>query len=252
MKETNHSHTDSVNPITTSNKQWIWFGLIFIITWSMAVFLWFQVEMDKTILFYLNNVHFSPTAVVLNKFFSHYGMPLIVSTYLCYLILSLKRDALKNGRPVFLLILFSFAFAGITGDILKEIFNRARPIFEYSNEIRFLTNSKTPSFPSGHATKSVAFVLPFLFYAAYKGGFHFWIKGILAFIALMVCFARVFLGAHYLSDVLAGIGWAFLCLPFSVLLSNRVLKIMTAEKLNMAAKMWIFIYLALIIFLIFM
>jgi undecaprenyl-diphosphatase len=179
-------------------------------------------------------------------------MPIIVFTYLCYLILSLKSNEIKNGRPIFLLIIFSFAIAGITGDILKEIFNRARPIIEYSNEIRFFTNPKTPSFPSGHAIKSVAFVIPFLFYAEYKGGFHSWIKGILAFIALMVCFARIFLGAHYLSDVLAGIGWAFLCLPLSVLLSNRILRRMSYKKLNIAAKVWIFIYLGLIFFLFFM
>ena len=252
MSVTNNFNTDLVNPINTSNKQWICFGLIFIISWSIAVFLWIQVEIDKTILFFLNNSNFSTNAVVLNKIFSHYGMPFIVFTYFCYLILSLKSNEIKNGRPIFLLIIFSFALAGITGDILKEILNRARPIIEYSNEIRFLTNPKTPSFPSGHATKSVAFVLPFLFYAEYKGGFHFWIKAILAFIALMVCFARIFLGAHYFSDVLAGIGWAFLCLPFSVFLSNRVLKRMSYKKLNIAVKVWIFIYLGLIIFLIFM
>ena len=139
------------------------FGLIFIITWSIAIFLWFQVEIDETILFILNNSNFSTKIVVLNKFFSRYGMPIIVFTYFCYLIFSLKSNKIKNGRPIFLLILFSFAIAGITGDILKEIFNRARPIIEYSNEISFLTNSKTPSLPSGHATKSVAFVIPFLF-----------------------------------------------------------------------------------------
>ena len=226
--------------------------LIFIISWSIAIFLWFQVEIDKTILFFLNNSNFNNNIVVLNKIFSHYGMPTIVAIYLCYLIFSLKSNEIKNGRPIFLLILFSFAIAGITGDILKEILNRARPIIEYSNEIRFLTNPKTPSFPSGHAVKSVALVIPFLFYSVYKGGFHFWIKGILTFIALMVCFARIFLGAHYLSDVLSGIGWAFLCLPFSVFLSNRILKRMSFKKFDIAAKVWIFIYLGLIIFLILM
>jgi len=226
--------------------------LVFIILWSISFLLWFQVEIDKTILFSLNNSHFNHTLLILNTFFSHYGMPTILAIYLCYLIFSLKSNEMKKGRPIFLLIIFSFAVAGITGDILKEIFDRARPIVKYSNEIRFLTNPKTPSFPSGHAVKSVAFVIPFLFYAEYKGGFHFWIKGILTFIALMVCFARIFLGAHYLSDVLAGIGWALICLPLSVLLSNKVLKRMSYKKLNIATKVWIIIYLALIIYLILM
>ena len=145
MSVTNNFNADLVNPINTSNKQWICFGLIFIFSWSTAAFLWFQVEIDKTILFSLNNSNFSTNVVVLNKIFSHYGMPIIVFTYFFYLILSLKSNEIKNGRPIFLLILFSFAIAGISGDILKEIFNRARPIIEYSNEISFLTNPKTPS-----------------------------------------------------------------------------------------------------------
>ena len=215
------------------------------------MFLWYQVEIDKTILFSLNNSNFSTYLVDLNQAFSRYGMPLIVFIYFCYLIISLKSNEAINGRPIFLVIIFSFALAGISGDILKEIFNRARPIIEYSGELSFLTNPKTPSFPSGHATKSVAFVLPFLFYAEYKGGIHAWIKGLLTVIALMVCFARIFLGAHYLSDVLAGIGWAFLCLPFSVLISNRILTKMSYKKLHTAARVWIFIYLGLVIVLIF-
>lgn len=251
MSATNDFNSKLVNPINTSKNQWFCFGLIFLVSWSTAILLWFQIEIDRTILFSLNNSNFNNTIVVLNKLFSRYGMPTIVAIYLCYLILSLKSNEIKNGRPIFLLILFSFALAGITGDILKEILNRTRPIIEYSNEISFLTNPKTPSFPSGHATKSVAFVIPFLFYAEYKGGFHIWIKWILAFIALMVCFARIFLGAHYLSDVLAGIGWAFLCLPFSALLTNKILKRMSYKKLNIAAKVWIFIYLGLIISLIY-
>jgi membrane-associated phospholipid phosphatase len=252
LSATNNFNSELVNPINTSKNQWICFGLVFIILCSIAILLWFQIEIDRIILFSLNNSNFNNNIVVLNKFFSRYGMPIIVAIYLCYLILSFKNQELKSGRPIFLIIIFSFAVAGISGDILKEIFNRARPIIKYSNEIRCFTNPKTPSFPSGHAVKSVAFVIPFLFYAAYKGGFHFWIKGILAFNALAVCFARIFLGAHYLSDVLAGIGWAFLCLPFSVLLSNRVLKRMSYKKLNIAAKVWIFIYLSLIIYLILM
>ncbi len=111
MKVTNNLNADLVNPINTSNKQWICFGLTFIISWSIAVFLWFQVEIDKTILFFLNNSNFSTNAVMLNKIFSHYGMPIIVFTYFCYLILSLKSIEIKNGRPIFLLIHFFFCFS---------------------------------------------------------------------------------------------------------------------------------------------
>lgn len=250
MIENSDFSSEFIKPIHTSKKQWVIFGLIFVILWSIAFFLWFQVEIDKSILFSLNNSNFNENLLLVAQFFSRYGMAVIVFIYLCYLILSLKIESLKDGRQIFLLIIFSFAIAGIAGDILKEIFNRARPIVEYSNEILCFSNPKTPSFPSGHATKSVAFVLPFLFYSEYKSSFHSLVKYILVFTALMVCFARIFLGAHYLSDVIAAIGWVFLSLPISVLFCNIILRKMTYKKLEYAAKKWILIYIGLIIFLI--
>jgi undecaprenyl-diphosphatase len=214
--------------------------------------MWFQVEVDKFILFALNNSNFGDGMVAINRFFTQYGMPVIVFIYMLFLALSLKFTNLKKSRQVFLLIIFSFAVAGISGDILKEIFNRTRPIQEYANELSFFTRSGSPSFPSGHSTKSVALVLPFLFYAEYKGHFHTLVKCILVFVALMICFSRIFLGAHYLSDVLSGIGLVFICLPVSAMLSNKILRKMTYQKFELAAKIWILVYLGFMIYLMFL
>lgn len=178
-------------------------------------------------------------------------MSVIVFIYLLYLASSFKFAGLKKSRQVFLLIIFSFALAGISGDILKEIFNRTRPFQELANELTFLSRPGSPSLPSGHATKSVALALPFLFYAGYKGRFHTLVKCILAIVAAMVCFSRIFLGAHYLSDVLSGIGWAFMCLPVSAILSNLILRKMTPQKFERAVKIWILVYLGFMIYLIF-
>ncbi|MBC8468625.1 MAG: phosphatase PAP2 family protein [Planctomycetes bacterium] len=235
----------------TSKKQWISFSIVFLISWSISLFLWFQVEADRHILFALNNSNFGNGLLIINRLSSQYGMPVIVFIYMLYLALSLKYTHLKKSRQVFLLIIFSFAVAGISGDILKEIFNRTRPIHEYANELSFFTRSGSPSMPSGHSTKSMALALPFLFYAEYKGRFHTLVKCILVFVALMVCFSRIFLGAHYLSDVLAGIGWVFLCLPVSVMLSNKLLRKMTYQKFERAAKIWILVYLGFMIYLVF-
>ncbi|MBN1805074.1 MAG: hypothetical protein JW837_07475 [Sedimentisphaerales bacterium] len=67
---------------------------------------------------------------------------------------------------------------------------------------------------------------------------------LLVFVASMVCFSRIFLGAHYLSDILFAIGPAFICLPVSVMAANRLLRRMTYQKLEHAAKIWILIYLS--------
>lgn len=249
MSESNQTNLSYVDLIQTSKKQWIGFIVVFLISWTISLFLWFQVEADRHILFALNNSNFNDSLVTINQFFSRYGMSVIVLIYALYLVLSLKFTELKKSRQVFLLILFSFAVAGISGDILKEIFNRTRPLHEYANELSFLTSSASPSLPSGHATKSVALALPFLFYMKYKGRFHTLVKCIIVFAALMVCFSRIFLGAHYFSDVLSGIGWAFACLPISGMASNMILKRMTYQKLELAAKIWILVYLGFMIYL---
>ncbi len=251
MIESKQSNLSHVDLIYTSKKQWISFSIVFLISWGISLFLWFQVEADRHILFALNNSNFSDALIVINRFFTRYGMSVIVFIYTLYLALSLKFTGLKKSRQVFLLIIFSFAVAGISGDILKEIFHRTRPFLEYANELSFLSRPGSPSMPSGHATKSVALALPFLFYAEYKGSFHTLVRCILAFVASMVCFSRIFVGAHYLSDVLAGIGWVFLCLPVSAMLSNILLRKMSPQKLERAAKIWILVYLGFMIYLIF-
>ena len=252
MSEDDWFNLSHVDLIKTSKTQRISFIIVFLIFWSISFFLWFQVEVDKFILFALNNSNFGDGLVVINRFFTQYGMPVIVFIYMLYLALSLKFTNLKKPRQVFLLIIFSFAVAGISGDILKEIFNRTRPIQEYANELSFFTSSGSPSFPSGHSTKSVALVLPFLFYAEYKGCFHTLVKCILVFVALMICFSRIFLGAHYLSDVLSGIGLVFICLPVSAMLGNKILRKMTYQKFELAAKIWILVYLGFMIYLMFL
>ena len=251
MIESKQSNLSHVDLLQTSKKQWISFSIVFLITWSISLFLWFQVEIDRHILFALNNSHFNDSLIIINRSFTRYGMSVIVFIYTLYLALSLKFTGLKKSRQVFLLIIFSFAVAGISGDILKIIFNRTRPFLEYADELSFLSRPGSPSMPSGHATKSVALALPFIFYAEYKGRFHTLVKCILVFVASMVCFSRIFLGAHYLSDVLAGVGWVFLCLPASAMLSNIILRRMSPQKFERAAKIWILVYLGFMIYLIF-
>ena len=97
MIENNQLNLSHVDLLQTSRKQWIGFIIVFLISWSISLLLWFQVEADRHILFALNNSNFNDGLIVINRFFSRYGMPVIVFIYFLYLALSLKFTGLKKS-----------------------------------------------------------------------------------------------------------------------------------------------------------
>ena len=221
---------------------------VFIFTWSLALGLWYFKDLDKNILFVLNNANFNNTITIFSQLISRYGMALITCVNLILLLYTFKDEKMKALRPVFLLTILSFGVAGISGDILKQVFNRPRPIMTYTGELNFRTSSNSPAFPSGHATKSVALAVPLSFNNISNNRLTKVSKIIVMSTAVLVCISRIVLGAHYLSDVLAGAGLSVLCFPVSVILTNRILSRMSPERYELASRIWIIVYIALIFF----
>jgi undecaprenyl-diphosphatase len=130
----------------------------------------------------------------------------------------LLRRGRTNDAAV---ILLSFGGAAGVNALLKLAFHRPRP------ELAFI-HLDTYSFPSGHAAVSGA---TFTTFAYLLGRRQRSVRARLL-IALgtvtaivVVGFSRLYLGAHYLSDVLAGISfgvaWAALCLLVYTLWGDR-------------------------------
>lgn len=239
-----------VKPLALSIQTIAIIVAIAMVLWSIAFFLWRQVEIDKWLLFSHNGLRTNELVVRVAQVATKYGMSIIVLVYLLYLLFAFRYEKLRDAYRIYLLVFLMFGFAGIGGDILKEVFNRPRPFVEYAGEINALSNAETPAFPSGHATKSAALALPFLLLVAPKDNWHKGVKILLAIIVFGVCYSRVLLGAHYVSDVLAGVGMALICFPLVIRLNNRILRKMTKERLNFATKVWAVILLGLMIFLV--
>ena len=104
-------------------------------------------------------------------------------------ILLIRRDYKK----IFPLIIALILYLGLT-NLIKIITARPRPYVELDNAL-ITDNNPNRSFPSGHAAAMFT-LLPFLNFKIFK---EIWIV-----FSIIVMLSRVYLGVHYLSDVIAG------------------------------------------------
>ncbi|MFH0804230.1 MAG: phosphatase PAP2 family protein [Candidatus Zambryskibacteria bacterium] len=97
-------------------------------------------------------------------------------------------------------LLVTVGGSAATAYIIKHVFYRARPIVE---AVYLETGS---SFPSGRATMVMA-LYGFFLYIIWKHDRHYLKKPFMVFLfalIILVGVSRLYLGVHYLSDVLAG------------------------------------------------
>ena len=113
------------------------------------------------------------------------------------LALMINKDTRKAGK----LSLISIALCFLVNNlILKNLVDRDRP-YEVLNELKILIERQPDSsFPSGHAANSLASSV--VFYKLFKKKKAKY--GVLA-AGLIMAFSRVYVGVHFLSDVLVGI-----------------------------------------------
>jgi undecaprenyl-diphosphatase len=110
--------------------------------------------------------------------------------------------------------------AGVINALLKLVFQRPRP------ELAFV-HLETYSFPSGHAAVATATFATLAFVVGRRSGRRRAVAVAATATALIVLvgFSRLYLGVHYLSDVLAGwsfgLAWASLCLIAYTLYDGR-------------------------------
>jgi undecaprenyl-diphosphatase len=112
------------------------------------------------------------------------------------------------------------AGAQVLNDILKGVFHRSRPEAWASGILAV----QQFSFPSGHAMISAAFYsyLAYVSWQLIRGSLRVVLVVGLSVLVILIGVSRIYLGAHYLSDVIAGY-LAGLLWTDSVILGSRLL-----------------------------
>jgi undecaprenyl-diphosphatase len=105
-----------------------------------------------------------------------------------------------------LIILVTLVIGDRLQDFAKELFARPRPA-----GLNLIELPDSFAFPSGHAMVGLAFygMLAYLLRSIFFG--HAWatmIQPVFLLLIFLICASRVYLGVHYLSDVLAGLSYS--------------------------------------------
>ena len=182
----------------------VFYWLIGIIITGIAIALSFHFD-DSVRDFMMQ--HQNPAMRNFMRYVSFFGdWPLHAAFGLILLGLAWRRGS-EDWTRIFLAMLLAMMLAGVAGTVIKHTIPRARP--SVHTEIRwggprFSSKYEYQSFPSGHVGASTAF-FGVLLIARRRVGFA------CLPIPILIGFSRMYIGAHYLSDVVCAAILGALC-----------------------------------------
>lgn len=163
---------------------------------------------------FVSNYIISDKLTPIIKIVTNFGGAIILGLITILILILIKNK--KMGLSV----LINLCNVTVLNLVLKSILQRPRP-----NEYRII-NETGYSFPSGHSMISMAFYgfIIYLIYKNIKNKYLKWISIILlSILILMIGFSRIYLGVHFVSDVLAGFLFSISYLIVYIKIINKCL-----------------------------
>ena len=153
------------------------------------------VSMDVIVHDFISTYFVSDFVSQIIKFITNFGGAFFLSLMTIFLLIVIKNKKIGFSIVINIIIIT------ILNMLLKNILQRPRPM-EYN-----IINESGYSFPSGHSMVSMAFY-GYLIYLIYKYVDNKYIRWFLiislSILISIIGLSRVYLGVHYISDVLAG------------------------------------------------
>lgn len=178
----------------------------------------------KKIYYYLIGILLLITSFIFDKeislFFTNYRIEFLnaiaifinkITGYILFGIVFLIFLSTKQYKKIIPLVIAFISYYALTS-LIKIMVARPRPFIELNNSLVVNENSYR-SFPSGHATAS-ATIIPFFNFN--KKLYYAWFL-----IAIIISLSRVYLGVHYLSDVIVGFMFGNFIGDASIYLVNK-------------------------------
>ena len=155
--------------------------------------------MDKAILMgiqeYIRNDYLTPVMLFVSAIGSFGAVWLFMA-----MLLAFRRSSRGQG----ILLLIAILFSGGVGECIKHMVMRPRPFLQIPDLILLGPLPRSFSFPSGHTV--CAFAFAFIIWRLHSGRARILVMAL----AVVMAFSRLYLGAHYPTDVLAGVVVAYL------------------------------------------
>lgn len=157
-------------------------------------------------------------AVFLAHVGSLYGTAIIAFIFLVY---SLVQHKTRQA----LILVSGFASTVAVTWTLKWLFGRPRPFIEARPFIEdgILVETYGSAFPSAHSAYAAMLAIMLVIVLSSKQGLKYWVFAIAVIWAVFIGWSRVYLSAHYPTDVLAGWVVAMLMMILSTQLMNKFL-----------------------------
>lgn len=176
-------------------------------------------NLDLTLTQFLSNI--LPHTTFLDSFFlfisavGNYGFIFILLVVILLIIEEVKHH---EFLPLFIVGLLTTILV-INGT--KRLIKRPRPDYQHA-----LATEQSYAFPSGHAATSFFSATLLAYYLTQdekkKKKHHYYWSGVLYGVAVLIAYSRIYLGVHYLSDVIIGAVIGTLIAKALIVLATRV------------------------------